>query len=208
MLINVRSGQIATDQVAGIAFAVDIAEEVEKATGVAIGVWTMLYGRPMGTVSWSAQIDSFADLATLTTKLGESSTYLDKVQAAAGLWIPGSFEDRLTNVVHTAGTPGPVDYVSSLTAVVAPGRTAEAMAFGVEVSDHVAGLIGCTLNFCVDAFADMGQVTWFVGYPDAEAIDTAQAAMASDAGYQERVNATADLFLAGTATRTLAQRIN
>lgn len=208
MLINVRSGQIATDQVAGLAFAVDIAEEVENASGVPIAAWTVLYGRPMGTVSWSAQVDAFADLATLTAKLGESSSYLDKVQAAAELWIPGSFEDRLANVVHTAGTPGAVEYVSSLTAVAAPGRAGDAAAFGVEISDYVAQLTGCSLTFCVDAFADMGQVTWFLGYADAEAVDSAQAAIAADAGYQERADATADLFLAGTATRTLAQRIN
>ena len=207
MLINVRSGQIATDQAAGLAFAVDIAEEVENATGVAIGVWTALYGRPMGTVSWSAQVESFADLATLTTKLGESSTYLDKVQAAAELWIPGSFEDRLANVAHTAGESGTVEYVSSLTAVAAPGHMSDATAFGVEVSDYVADLTGCAVSFCVDAFADMGQLTWFVAYGDAAAVDTAQGALAGDTGYQQRVDSTAELF-AGTASRTLAQRIN
>jgi len=207
MLINVRSGQVATDQMAGLAFAVDIAEEVESASGVALGVWTVLYGRPIGTVSWSAQLDSFADLAALTTKIGESSTYLEKVQAAAGLWIPGSFEDRLANVVHTAGDVGAVEYVSSLTAVAAPGRMQEAAAFGVEVADYVAGITGCALTFCVDAFADMGQMTWFVGYPDAAAVDRGQETIAADAGYAERTKATADLF-AATATRTLAQRIN
>jgi hypothetical protein len=208
MLINVRSGQISTDQVAGLGFAVDIAEEVERASGVSLSVWNVLYGRPMGTVSWSAQVDSFADLATLTSKLAESSTYIEKVQAAAGLWIPGSFEDRLTNVVHTAGDPGPVGYVSSLTAVAAPGRMGDATTFGAEISDYVAALTGCSLTFCVDAFADMGQVTWFLGHADAAAVDTAQAAIAADTGYQERTNATADLFIAGTPTRTLAQRIS
>lgn len=193
---------------AGLGFAVDIAEEVERASGVPLSVWTVLYGRPMGTVSWSAQLDSFVDLATFSSKLAESSSHMEKVQAAAGLWIPGSFEDRLANVVHTAGAPGSVDCVSSLTAVAAPGRMGDATAFGAEVSDHVAALTGCSLTFCVDAFADMGQVTWFVGYADAAAVDTAQAAIAADAGYQERVNATADLFIAGTPTRTLAQRIS
>ena len=128
--------------------------------------------------------------------------------AASELWIPGSFADRLGRVVHAAGEPTAMDYVSSLTAVAAPGKQAEVAAFGVEIADYVHSLTGVALSFCAGAFSDVGEFTWIAVYPDADAVDAAQNAIATDPGYLERTVAAGDLFVPGTAAMTLSQRLN
>jgi hypothetical protein len=209
MYINLRSAQIAGDPGAAMGFAVDIAETVEEATGVSVSVWTGLFGVPMGTVSWSSQVESFSTLATLGQKLGESAAYNDKVAAAtkAGLFVVGSLQNRLLNVVHQAGTPGPFQFVSSLTATADAGKVAEAMAFGVEVSDFVSGLTGSAVSFAANTFADVGSLSWIAGYADAAAVDAAQAAIAGSAEYMERTKAAGELFVPATGAMALAERV-
>lgn len=207
MYINLRSAQIATDVPAAMAFAVDIAATVEDATGISVGVWSGLYGVPFGTVTWSTQVETFSTIATLGQKLGESDTYNNKVAEGVGLFIEGSMESRLTNVVHQAGTPGQVGFVSSLTATAHLAKTAEAMAFGVEMADFVSGLTGSAVSFAANTFDNVGGLTWIAGYEDAAAVDDAQAAIAGSAEYQERAKAAGDLFVPASGSMVLAQRV-
>ena len=183
-------------------------EVVESATGIPVGVWQTLYGRPLGTVAWSVMVDSFADLATMNQKLAEDATYVEKSGAAQDMFISGSFEDGLTNVVHTAGEQGAMGYVSALTAVGVAGKVADVMAFGVEIADYVHSTTGTSVSFCSDMFSDVGRVTWVAGYADAAAIDAANATLSADAGYLERTSVIGDLFVAGTGSEILSQRLN
>jgi hypothetical protein len=208
MLINLRSGVIDAAIPDAIGFAVDIADHVENSTGVAVGVWQALYGRPLGSVAWSVVVESFADLATMNQKLAEDADYLDKTNAARQMFIPGSFEDGLTNIVHTAGDVGPMAYVSSLSALGIAGKMPEVMAFGIDIADHVSSVTGSNVSFCTDVFAEVGRVTWIAGYADAAAIDTAQEALATDAGYLERTSRIGDLFVPSSGSTTLSQRLN
>ncbi len=209
MYTTSRTAQAGNDLPGAIGFAVDIADTVENATGVPVSVWTGLYGAPMGTIVWSSQVESFATIASVGQKLEESADYLEKVAGAgaSGLFITGSLENRLANVVHQAGTPGAIEYVSTLTATTNLGRAADAMAFGVEMADFVNGLTGSAVSFAVNTFSTVGQVTWFAGYEDASAVDDAQAAIAASAEYAERASGAADLFVPGTGEMVLAQRL-
>jgi hypothetical protein len=208
MLINVRSGVIDAALPDALGFAVDIAEHVENTTGVAVGVWQALYGRPLGSVAWSVMVDSFAEMATVNQKLTEDATYLEKSSEARGMFIPGSFSDGLTNVVHTAGEPGPTAYVTTLSAIGVAGKVAEVMEFGVEIADYVSSVTGNTVAFCADVFAEIGRVTWIGSYADAEAVDASQSVLAGDAGYLERIAGIGDLFVAASGTTVLSQRLN
>lgn len=208
MLINVRSGQIDGSLPEAIGFAVGVAETVKNATGVELGVWQSLYGRPLGTIAWSVTVESIAELVGHNQKLAEDADYLAQSDAARSLFIAGSFEDQLTNVVHTAGTPGTMAFVQAITAVAAPGKQGDAMAWGIEMADYASGVSGNAVTFGVRQFAEAGQIGWIMGYGDAGAIDASQAALSSDAGYQERLAAGAGLIIPGTASSMLSQRLN
>lgn len=206
MLLNLRSGQIDADLAEAIGFAVDVAAHIKDVTGHELGVWQSLYGNPLGTISWSVQVESFAELAALTQKLAEDAAYMEKASAARSLFMPGSFEDRITRVVHLAGTPNTPGYSSGINAIAAdiPGATA----FGVEIADLVSAATGNPVMFCIDGYSNMGSMTWIQTLPDAESIDASQAALAQDAAIQAKMAESRSLFLPGHTTSFLAQRIN
>lgn len=209
MYITLRRGQIATDQVAATLFAVEIAELVEQTVGNTISVWSSLYGMPLGTLSWSSQVDGLAHAQTQTTKLMENPEYLARVAEAGeqGLFIPGSFEDGIARVVHVAGEQGHVEYVSTTMGTIAPGQAAGAMAFATEVADLVAEVAATPVTVCTSNYgAALGSLMFFVGYSGADGVDAAQDALMSSAEYQAMMIAAADLFLPD-GQRTLAQRL-
>ncbi len=206
MLLNLRSGQIDADLPEAIGFSLDIAAHVTSVTGQEIGVWQALYGSPLGTVSWSAQVESFADLAAFNQKLAEDATYLEKASAGRNLFIAGSFQDQITRVIHAAGTPNTPAYSAGINAIAVD--QAAAMQFGVEIADLVSAATGNPIMFCVDGYSTMGAMTWIQTMSDAAAIDAAQAAMTADAAIQAKMAESSGLFLPGHSTGFLAQRLN
>ena len=210
MYITLRRGQIATDQVAATTFAIEMAELVEQTTGDAIGVWASVYGMPLGTLSWTGQVEGFADAATRTQKLMENPEYLSRVAAAGeqGLFIPGSFEDGIARVVHTAGEPGPMLYASTTMGSPAPGKAMQAHELAVEMADHVAAVTGNQLTLCTSNYGSaMGTMIFFMGYAGADSIDATQDALMTDAGYQDLMVRAAEVFMPD-GQRNLAQRLN
>ena len=209
MHISARTGIINNDQMAATAFALDVAEMVESSTGNTISVWSGVYGMPLGSLTWSTQVETFADVAVMETKLMENADYVAKVTeaGAAGLFIPGSFENHLARVIHAAGVQGPIEYVSTISATALPGKMHEAIAFATSISDHAAEVTGNPNTVGVSNWGTPGLITWFGGYAGADSVDAASEAIAADAEYQERVAAAADLFVPNSSQTTLARRL-
>lgn len=209
MYISARTGQIAADLVAATAFALEVAELVEDTTGNPISVWQGTLGTPLGSISWSGQVESFAEGQTHDQKLMENATYLQMIQdaGAAGLFVPGSLDNHFLRVLHAAGTQGPVQYLQAIAARIIPGRQPEALAFAVEVADYASGLLGSPITVCGTNFGEPGTMMFFTGYAGADSVDEALEATMADAGYQERVAKAADVFVDGSIQTTLAKRL-
>ena len=76
--------------------------------------WAGNFGYPLGTVTWSAAVESQAALAAATGELSSIAGYLDLVETAADLvTTPG--DDILREVVY--GTPGEPPAVGSVVTV-------------------------------------------------------------------------------------------
>ena len=61
MHLFTRKGRFAPDQVEdGLVYAAEIAQYVSQKTGLEVVPWATLYGEPVGTVSWSARVESQA----------------------------------------------------------------------------------------------------------------------------------------------------
>lgn len=209
MYISARTGQIANDMVAATTFALEVAEVVEEATGSELSVWQGTLGTPMGMLSWSSQVESFAEAATREAKLMESAKYVEMVQhaGAAGLFVPGSLDNHFARVLHTAGTPGPFDYVQMISARVATGKLPAALAFATDMADYAADLTGNQVTVAGSNWGDPGTLTFFTGHAGADSVDASQDATMGDAGYQERLAKAADIFVDGTAVAQLAKRL-
>jgi hypothetical protein len=106
------------------------------------------------------------------------------------------------------GDPPPIGTVVMGTrAVVAGGKYAEAIEWGIDISVHSEKVTGYPVGFYMDAFGTFGGVGWLSGAPDNAGADAAGEALNADAGYLEKISATGDLFLPGSGNRTMATRI-
>jgi len=91
---------------------------------------------------------------------------------------------------------------------MAPGKAADASAWAIDIANHAASVTGNAVTFGVRQFGEGGAVGWITGYADAAAVDASQAALANDAGYGERIAGAAGLFIEGSPTQILSQRLN
>jgi hypothetical protein len=172
-----------------------------------VSLWATQFGNPVGTVAWTAQVDSHAALAAATAGLIGDDGYHDLLEKAADL-VNAPAQDAFRLVVHgELGSP-PIGSVAGLiTAVVAGGKQADAMAWGVETSKHVTAVTGSPVAFCSDVYGTFGQVTWIAIYPDLPMLDKAQEVLGSDADYAKRLAKAGDLFEPGSGSTRLSTRI-
>ena len=92
-------------------------------------------------------------------------------------------------------------------AVMANGRYADAIGWGVDVAQHVEKLTGMTTAFLTNEFGPFGRVTWIGVLPNAAAADASSATVNGDADYLTKLHHAADLFLPGSGHRTLLTRV-
>ena len=189
-------------------WAVGITEYVNAHGSLPVTCWAGNFGYPLGTVVWSAAVESQAALVAATTPLLADAGYLDLLDDAADLISTPGY-DVLREVVY--GTPSDPPAIGSLvnitvaTAVV--DRMADALGWAVEIAQHVENVIGSPVAVLTDVFGTMGGVAWIGGQPDAAASDAARAKLNVDADYLNRIKATKDLFIPGSGHVRQATRI-
>lgn len=191
------------------AFALGLREYVSAATSVDIGLWAIGFGAPVGTMVYTAQVDGHAGLAALGAPLAGNLEYEAMLAKGAEL-IVGPPVDLLRERLDGAapGDPPPVGSAAVLTtAVIANGKYAEGVGWGLEVAAHVTKVSGMPVAFYMDLYGSFGQVTWVAVAPDAAAVDAANARLNSDADYIGMLSAAGDLFVPGSGHRSAATRI-
>jgi len=171
--------------------------------------WMAQFGYPVGTVGWSAVVESQADLAARTASLVADDGYFSMVEKGAE-WTVGAPQDHLREMLHGSPpeAPAAIGAVSTLvTATAANGKLADAMGWGVAIAEHYTKVTGVPVAFFADAYGTMGQVTWIGISPDFAAVDAARAAINADAAYLESVDRAGNLFLPGSSRSGLLTRI-
>ena len=190
-----------------MAWATEMTAYVNAHSDLNVSLWATQFGHPVGTVVWTAQVDSHAALATATAGLIGDNGYYDLLEKAADL-VNGPAQDAFRLVVHgEVGAPPIGSFAGVISAVVAGGKQADAMAWGVETSKHAAAVTGIPVAFCSDLYGTFGQVTWIAIYPDLAMLDKAQDALGGDADYAKRLAKAGDLFVPGSGTTRLSTRI-
>jgi hypothetical protein len=190
-----------------MAWATEMTAYVNAHSDLNVSLWATQFGNPVGTVAWTAQVDSHAALAAATAGLIADNGYYDLLEKAADL-VNAPAQDAFRLVVHgDPGAPPIGSFAGLITAVVAGGKQADAMAWGVETSKHVTAVTGIPVAFCSDVYGTFGQVTWIAIYPDLAMLDKAQEVLGSDADYAKRLAKAGDLFEPGSGSTRLSTRI-
>jgi hypothetical protein len=172
-------------------------------------LWVGGFGYPIGTVAWSARVESRAELADGMNALMAEDGYHDLIEAGVELFgEPG--EDLLLERIHPDGPlvdPPPVGSVAEIiTAVPTGGNIAAAIGWGIEISNTYAEISGTGVSFFADAYGTFGRVTWIVVHPDMAAADAANAAVNSSADYVASLDSAGDLFVPASGNRSASIR--
>ena len=188
-----------------LGWATEVTQLVNEVSDVPVTLWGSSMGYPIGTMVWSARVESHAQLFAMTAGLQSNDAYLDLVDRGRQyIHTPG--EDNLRRfVVAPEGEPPQVALLTTATA--ASGREADAMAWGADMAGYVSKLTGHAASFLVDSYGTFGQVTWIQGFEDVDELDAAQDTTSADEEYLNRVTKAGDLFVESSGHQALATRI-
>jgi hypothetical protein len=191
-------------------WAIEVTEAVNARTHLKVALWQGLFGGPAGTLAWSALVDNLTALEAANDLLTVDAGYSSLIAKAAA-WMTAAPEDSWLQMIHTSGgeyvRAAVGSYSESTLAIPAPGKVAQAAAFGVEIADLHTLLTHAPVLFCNSAYGAFGELRWLAMYDSAAAVDAAAELVAKDEEYGAKIDGAGDLFVAGLARRTLARRI-
>ena len=211
MYLFTRQATLGGNPRAAMGWAAEMTAYVSaRSNGHPVLLWSVGFGRPVGTVVWTTWVESHADLQAAFAGLLEDDGYYDLIDKGQAFNAGANMADSFNEAIHggpTGATPpiGSVAVVSR--AVMNVGKAAEAMAFGVDIASYVESVTGSPTAFLASSYGTFGEVMWISGAPDMAANDAAAAAINGDAGWLERIGRSNDLFLSGSGHRSLATRI-
>jgi hypothetical protein len=190
------------------AWASDMRQYVSEKWDREIGLWSVMFGAPLGTLVYSARVAGLADVQSIGAILSGDPDYHAKL-ASGREFSGGPPVDQISTPIYgELGDPPPVGSVAVVTtATIANGAYAEAITWGVQMAQYVEGVTGFGSTFLVDDFGPFGQVRWMGVAPDAASADAAGQKLNADPGYLEKLSATGDMFVQGSGNRGLASRV-
>jgi hypothetical protein len=193
-----------------LGWAVEMTEFVNANTDLDVGLWVGGFGFPLGTVAWSARVESRDQLQAAIAGLMEINEYHDRVEAGQEfVTTPG--QDSLRQLIFPDAMPEgapPVGAVATLTtASAAAGHIADAIGWGVEIAGIFAETTGSQASFLVDSYGAYGQVTWISVQESMAATDAANAALMANPDYLKSIDDAGGFFVEGSGMQALATRI-
>jgi len=116
-------------------YAADMRALVSDKTGVDVGLWSVQFGAPLGTMVYSARVEDMVHLSSIQTTLMADADY-HKHLAKGSDFVAGPAEDALGEPLHGGeGDAPPVGTVVTATrAVIAGGAYSEAIAWSVDMA--------------------------------------------------------------------------
>ena len=188
--------------------ATQMAQLASKVSGLELIPWVGVFGLPLGTVVYSAQVESQAAVADALARLSADRGYQRLVGESGGPQSLGPGEDAIAEVLSLAGA-GESTGVLAVVAVArcAPGRVAEATAWGNDILSHASKVTGLDGSFLRVLYGPWTTLAWIMLAETMEEVDIATGSLAADDTYLERIDDAGPLFLPGSASQHLLRRL-
>jgi hypothetical protein len=209
MYLFTRQTTLTKDLAAGSEWAARIGAHATAVTGVQISTWATWFGGPLGTVTWSAWVDSLDGLSTLAAVEADPG-YQALVEEGTAF---GSEPHMMNMRSPVSPMPDerralPIGAVATITSAVATsGKLSAAVQWGSEIAAYGASVTGEPIAFLADSFGTFGQFTWIGVSDDAKAADRANDMLNGDPGYLQRLDQAGGLFVEGSGVRMMSIRI-
>jgi hypothetical protein len=191
------------------AHATDMRSFVSEKVGRDIGLWSIVFGQPAGTMGFSTVFDGVADYLAMSATLVADDEYNAKLDAGRHLF-GGAPIDSLAEPLHgelSGERPPAGACVVVNTATVLVGLYEPAFAWAVDAAQHAESLSGTPVMFLVGSYGTFGAVTWLSVHADAAAADAAQQAIYGDADFMKKLGDAKGLFVEGSGNQMIGVRI-
>jgi hypothetical protein len=191
-----------------MSYAADMRQFVSDKTDREVGLWSVMFGAPVGAMVYAARVDGLADLQSIGATLVGDADYHARL-AKGREFAAAPAEDNLATPIHgELGDPPPVGSVAVVTtAEIANGAYADAFAWGIDIAQHVERVTGVPTLFLSQDFGAFGAVSWIGVSPDAAAADAAGQKINADPEYVAKLADAGRLFAQGSGHRTLLSRV-
>jgi len=210
MYLYSRTVQLTGDPRKSIPIAMGMAELVNKKSDLQVSLWRTVLGAPVGTMGYSAFVQSHAELDAAVSSLLADQEYLERV-AEIQQYIAAPPEDQLVEILHNAGREyrraevGGI--VNLVTAQVANARFGAAMKWSIEMAELVAEITGNPNIFGRSVAGAFGTVGWITAVADMAAVDAANEALNKDPRYLAKLDEMSDVFVPGSGHTSLLRRM-
>lgn len=202
--IHMRGPQEATT-----AHAIALREYVNAKVEPEIALWAVGFGAPVGTLVYTARVDGLAGVQALGEGLAGDAEYAALLAKGAD-FISGPPVDHLREAISgdlSATAPPVGSYATVTTAVVADGKYADAIGWGLDIGSHAAEVTGMPVTLLVEMFGTFGTLVWTGIASSAAAADDANAKLNVDPGYMTKLGEGGHLFVPASGHRSIAFRI-
>ena len=189
------------------AWAAEVTAGVNKHSVSEVALWRAAYGAPVGTIAWSAPVESLGQVDDLNAAMAADAD-LTALTAKGAEYVAEAEPDRLLALVHGEVTDSaPVgSYMGAVRATAAPGQWAAAGAWAAHIAGVYSEVTGLNVVVTSTVAGPMGEIGWFVRHQNSASVEAAIAATMSSEKYMNEVNSGGDFFLPG-ATQMYAQRM-
>ena len=192
-----------------MAHAASLRAYVAEKSGLDVGLWSVVFGAPVGTCTYTARVDGLAGVQAMAMSLAGDAKW-EALLAEGADWYMDSPSDALASPLHGSldgGSP-PLGSVAQVTsAVVAGGAYVEAITWGVALAQHVEKVTGNPMLFLSEMSGTFGGVRWIGVSADAAGADAAGQKMVGDTTYLDMLGSIGDLFLPGSGHQSTVMRV-
>ena len=123
-------------------WATDVCDMVNKATDLEMTLYGQVFGRDVGTVSWTCTVDDLTQLEAGQDKLMVDDGFAEAIERGAQFTTDGP-HDSLVQILHGERDPNQhIEYVSTVHSVCAVGGMQRGVELGVQIAQKSADLGG------------------------------------------------------------------
>ena len=166
----------------------------------------LAYGQPAGVVQFSYIVDEMSELDETVDRIANDAGAAEFASRAAELF-EGLPEDNIGRVVVST-FDGPKPVMSVVSAVTAPGKLPEVLAFGVEMQQLLTSTTGEPAAFVTGISGAVGGVRFARGADSMAGLQAANEKLQEGGAFAKLMERTGDLFVPASGHTTILRKIN
>jgi len=146
------------------AWVAALTQKVNQITDLNIAVWQNVFSREVGRLAWVAFVEDIGQLEDADAKLQIDDAFVAEADRGT-LFTNGTLDDQLGEIIH--GTVDPeraVQYATTVSALMAPGRFARGIELGVEIAERAEQITGEPTMLLSAVTGDYAAIQWLTGY--------------------------------------------